>query len=131
MVKTIFQKVVFKNTTPKILYGIYMDAYKHSQAIGAPVKIINKVGESFTSHGKYIHGKNLQLVKDKLIVQSWRGSDWAKDEMDSTFILQFYQQGNDTLLIMSHANIPEKHFKGIKNGWNKYYWKPWKKYMAG
>jgi activator of HSP90 ATPase len=131
MVKTIFQKVIFKNTSAKTLYGIYMDARKHSAAIGAPVKISSKVGSVFNAHGKYIIGKNLQLIKDKLIVQSWRGGDWAKDAIDSTFTLQFYQQGKDALLVMTHANVPDKHYNGIKNGWNDYYWKPWKKYLEG
>ena len=108
-----------------------MDARKHSEATGAPAKIQDKVGSTFFVHDKYITGKNLQLVKDKLIVQSWRGADWAKDEIDSTFTLQFYQKGNDALLVMTHANIPDKHYAGIKSGWNDYYWKPWKEYLEG
>jgi activator of HSP90 ATPase len=131
VVKTIFQKVVFKNTNAKALYGIYMDSRKHSDATGAPAKISNKVGDTFYAHGKYIVGKNLQLVKNKLIVQSWRGKEWAKSDIDSTLILQFYQQGNDALLVMTHANIPDKHYPGIKTGWNDFYWKPWKKYLEG
>jgi activator of HSP90 ATPase len=131
VVKTIFQKVVFKNTSVKTLYNIYMDGRMHSEAIGAPVKISNKIGDTFFSHGKYITGKNLQLIKDKLIVQSWRGADWAKDEIDSTFTLQFYQKGKDALLVMTHANVPDKHYSGIKSGWNDYYWKPWKTFLEG
>jgi activator of HSP90 ATPase len=130
MVKTITQTVLFKNTTPEQLYGIYMNAKKHSAAIGnVPVKISNKAGAQFSAHGKYITGKNLALVKNNMIVQSWRGADWSKNSLDSIFILQFEKKGKDTLLIMVHANIPEKHLKGIKSGWNDFYWKPWKIYL--
>jgi hypothetical protein len=31
---------------------------------------------------------------------------------------------------MTHANIPDDELPGIKTGWNDYYWKPWKKYLA-
>jgi hypothetical protein len=34
VVKTIFQKVVFKNTSVKTLYNIYMDGRMHSEPIG-------------------------------------------------------------------------------------------------
>ena len=39
MSKTIVQDVLFKNTTPKDLYEIYMDADKHTIATGAPAEI--------------------------------------------------------------------------------------------
>ena len=130
MAQTIVQKVVFKNSTPAQLYNVYLDAKKHSAAIGAPVKISKRAGAAFTAHGRYIKGLNLQLVKDRMIVQSWRGSDWAKKELDSTLILQFCPQGSDTLLVMVHANVPEEHAFGIRKGWQEYYWKPWKKYLS-
>ena len=39
MAKTIVQKVVFKNTTPKVLYNLYMDEKKHTMIAGAPCKM--------------------------------------------------------------------------------------------
>ena len=130
MTKTLTQKVVFKNTTAKQLYELYMDSKKHSKAIGAPVKIANKVGGSFSAHGNYITGKNLQLVPGKMITQSWRGSDWSKTDLDSTFILQFEDKGKDTVVHMVHANVPADQASGVKSGWNEFYWKPWKKYLG-
>lgn len=130
MSKTIIQQVVFKNTTAKELYSIYMDAKKHTAAIGATVTIQDKEGAKYTAHGGYITGKNLQLVKDKMIVQSWHSSDFKKGELDSTFILQFEQKGKDALLSMVHANLPDHQYQTVKDGWNEFYWKPWKKYLS-
>jgi len=31
---------------------------------------------------------------------------------------------------MVHANVLDRHFAGVKEGWDDYYWKPWKKYFA-
>jgi activator of HSP90 ATPase len=131
MAKTITQKIVFKNTSPKVLYELYMDSKKHSAATGSPAKMSSKVGGSFSVHDGYISGKNLHLLKDALIVQSWRGMDWDKADADSTFLINLEKKGKDTVLHAVHANLPEKHADGINKGWHDFYWKPWKQYLAG
>lgn len=30
-----------------------------------------------------------------------------------------------------HANIPDYAYAGIRTGWGRYYWKPWKVYLKG
>ena len=131
MSKTIIQDVVFKNTTPKDLYELYMDGEKHSIATGAPAKISTKEGSEYSAHSGYITGKNLQLIKDRLIVQSWRAQSWAADDVDSTFIIYLEPQGSDTLLHAVHANLPDGAAASIDSGWHKMYWEPWKLYLAG
>ena len=116
MAKTILQTVVFKNTTPETLYGIYMDSKKHSQACGGKAKISLKTGSSFTAWEGYITGKTFQLVKGKMIVQSWRSGDFKTGDLDSTFILQFEKKGNDAVVHMVHANVPQQAYAGIKTG---------------
>ncbi len=130
MTKTITQKVIFKNTTPKYLYELYMDEKKHSLATGAHAKITAKEGTKYSAYDGYITGKNLHLVKDKLIVQSWRASDWDKNHTDSTFIIKLEPKGNDVVLNVIHANVPTEQVEDIKTGWHEFYWEPWKKQMA-
>ncbi|TAL61312.1 MAG: hypothetical protein EPN85_05125 [Bacteroidetes bacterium] len=129
MAKTICQTVVFKNITPEILYGIYTDSRKHGQATGGTAKISAKVGSSYSAWNGYISGKIFQLVKNKMIVQSWRSSDFKAGDFDSTLILQFEKKGNDALVHMVHANVPDHQYHGVKGGWDDFYWKPWKKYL--
>src|SRR5215212_4337986 len=131
MPKTIYQKIVFKNANPKDLYDLYMDAKKHSTATGAPAKISAKEGEGYSAHNGYISGKNLQLVKNKLIVQTWRAQSWEKADVDSTFIIFLEEKGKDVVLHATHANIPDKYVESITKGWHNHYWKPWKKYLKG
>jgi len=131
MSKTIVQEVVFKNTTSKALYDLYMDTKKHSAATGAPAKVSTKVGGSFSAYSGYIAGKNLQLLKNKLIVQTWRAQDWKKDDLDSIFIIALQPKGKDVVLHAVHANVPDNQAKGIDKGWYEFYWEPWKKYLAG
>ncbi len=129
MAKTILQTVLFKNTTASILYNFYMDAKQHSLVTGAPAKIQKKEGARFSAYGNYCFGKNLQLVPGKLIVQSWIANDWDMAEPESTFILLFEQKDNDAVVYMTHANVPEWQYKSIKQGWNEFYWKPWKQFL--
>lgn len=129
MAKTIFQAVIFKNTSPQTLYDIYLDSKKHSKACGGEAKISAKIGSSYSAWDGYITGKTFQLVKGKMIVQSWRSGDFKASDLDSTFILRFEKKGSDALVHMVHANVPQQAYAGIKTGWDDYYWKPWKKYL--
>jgi activator of HSP90 ATPase len=130
MPKTICQTVVFKNTTPEVLYGIYMDSKKHSEATGGAAKISTKIGSSFSAWDGYITGKTFQLAKGKMIVQSWRSGDFKATDLDSTFILQFEKRGKNTAVVMVHANVPDSAYAGIKKGWDTYYWIPWRQYLS-
>jgi activator of HSP90 ATPase len=128
---TIIQKVLFKNTTREILYELYMNAKMHSMITNSPVEISEKIGSGFNAFDGYITGKNLQLVKNQLIVQSWRGSDWDITDSDSAFLLSLEQKGNDVILNMVHANVPDDKEKDLDKGWHDFYWSPWKHHLKG
>ncbi len=122
--KNIKQGLMIK-ATPHEIYEALMDSKKHAQFTGAPAKISQKVGGSFTAHGNYISGKNLELVKDKKIVQLWRGSTWPKGHFSTvTFLLKPTKGG--TKLMFSHKGIPVREVKNITSGWKTYYWHPLK-----
>ena len=131
MSKTIVQKILFKNTSPGTLYELYVDSKKHAIATGAPARIAAKEGGNFSAHNNWIKGKILQLIKNKLIVQSWRGADWLKETVDSTFVLFLEQKGKHTVVYATHANVPDSNYDAINKGWHQHYWEPWKKYLAG
>lgn len=131
MGKTICQTVVFKNTTPETLYAIYMDAEKHTKATGGgAVEISSIIGSFCSAWNGYITGRILQLVKEKMIVQSWRSSEFKPADLDSTLILWFEKKGKDAVVNMVHANVPDNQYRPLKGGWDDFYWKPWKKYLA-
>lgn len=130
MSKTLTQKVLFKGVKASELYSLYMDAKKHTAATGSPAKITAKEGASYKAHGGYILGKNLKLIRNRMIIQTWRAATWQKDELDSILILTFEVSTQGTELTMIHANVPDQYAASIKSGWNEHYWKPWKKYLA-
>jgi activator of HSP90 ATPase len=130
MAKNIVQKLLFKNTKPKALYDLYLNAKKHSGVTGAPAKISAKAGTPFSAHDGYITGENIELLKDSLIVQTWRGSDWEPSDPDSIFIIQLEPKGKDVQLHMIHAGVPDRHAEHLAKGWHEHYWEPWKKELA-
>ncbi len=128
MAKTIEQKVSF-NVSPNRLFNIYMDAKLHGAAINSSVIIKKKTGASFSAFNGYVRGKNLLIVPNRLIVQSWRGKEWEKNDADSILVLSFEKARHGALLHMVHSNVPDHIAAKIKKGWNEYYWKPWKRYL--
>ena len=131
MPKTIVHDIVFRNTTPKDLYELYMNSKKHSIATGAPATISAKEGEKFSAHDGWITGENLKLIKNQLIVQTWRSKNWNPEDKNSIFTVYFEPKGNNVVVHAIHANVPDKDYEGVNKGWHQHYWEPWKKYLAG
>ena len=129
MTNTLTQSVTFKNCSSKQLYGIYMDSKKHAAAIGSKATVQNKVGGSFSAFGM-LKGRILALVKNKLIVQTWRSSKFKKSDEDSILVLRFEQINGGSRINLVHVFIPDHDYSDIKKGWPNYYWKPWQKYLS-
>jgi activator of HSP90 ATPase len=125
--KTIRQSVTIK-ATPREVYEALMDSRKHSKFTGAKASISRKMGGKFKAYGDYISGMNLELVPDKKIVQSWRGSDWPKGHYSKvTFSLKKVKNG--THLTFRQSGLPENYYKDINQGWRDYYWEPMKEIL--
>ena len=77
MGKTIRQVVTFR-ASPHDVYEALMDSKKHSAFTGDKAVISREVGGTFEAGTGYISGTNLQLVPDRKIVQSWRGTDFPE-----------------------------------------------------
>jgi len=107
---------------------MYMDSRKHAASTGAPAKLSRKVGGAWRAHGGAISGKNLQIIPGKQIVQAWRAGFWKKDEL-SVLVMTFEKAPGGVVVEIVHVGVPQHNQKGVRNGWPKYYWKPWKKYL--
>ena len=128
MNKTVIQSVIFKGISPKKLYETYLDSRKHAAAIGTKALIEPKVGGSFTAFGM-LKGKFLVLIKDEMIVQTWRSIKFKKTDEDSILVLRFEKTKEGSRVDLVHTSIPDYDYADIKKGWPKYYWKPWRKYF--
>jgi uncharacterized protein YndB with AHSA1/START domain len=128
MTRAIQQRVLFR-ATPQELFELYMDSRKHSRATGAPAKISRKTGGHWRAHGGRIGGTNLLIIPGKMVVQVWRAGFWKKEEV-SILVLKFSKSRGGGRVDLVHAGVPAHDFKGVREGWRKYYWKPWRKYLS-
>jgi len=86
--KTIRQTVEIA-AKPEDVYEALMDSKKHSRFTGGKCVISRKVGGTFSVFDGYAEGENLELVKGKRIVQSWRDTDFPEGKYSKvTFSLK-------------------------------------------
>jgi activator of HSP90 ATPase len=128
MTPTIQQSVRLP-ASPKQLFDTYLDSKKHSGVTGGKARISRKAGAKFTAWNGVLSGKNLLVVPSRMIVQAWRSVHFKRSNPDSILILEFSKAPGGGRIDLVHVNVPPQDHKGVKGGWPKYYWKPWKKYL--
>jgi uncharacterized protein YndB with AHSA1/START domain len=111
------------------LYRMYLNPKEHAAFTGAPVKIAARAGARFSAFGGALSGTILQLIPDRLIVQSWRSTQFAKADLDSTLVLSFWTKGRGARIELTQVNVADSDFAGVSEGWSKYYWTPWRAYL--
>ena len=126
--KILKQAVMFDASSHEV-FELLMDSKKHAAFTGDSAKISRKSGSSFSAYGGYIEGKNIEIVPDKKIVQSWRASDWEEGHF-SKATFEFKELKGKTKMTFTQENIPASQFASIKQGWIDFYWNPMKDYLA-
>ncbi len=125
--KTIKQSATFKAGAHDV-YEALMDAKKHAAFTGGRAVISREAGGRFSTFDGYAEGKNVELVPDKKIVQTWRASDWPEGiYSEVTFELQ--ETNGKTRLVFTQTGVPDESAGAIAQGWREFYWKPLKEML--
>ena len=124
--KTIVQSVFIK-ASPHEVYEVFIDSKKHSKLTESKAKISREIGGEFTIFEGDLEGKNIELIQDERIVQSWKSNEesWPKTHY-STITIELESAGNGTLLKFVQTEVPLASYESVKEGWNEYYWEPMK-----
>lgn len=93
---------------------------------GGPAKMDDKVGAEFEFWGGDIHGKNIEVISNKKLVQEWLEKNWEKPSI-VTFTLT--KEKDAVKVNLLHIDIPDNEAKDINDGWKEYYLGPLKKYL--
>ncbi len=112
------------------LFDAYLDPIEHTRITGSPASISSAVGVNFSAFNGMISGKNLLIVPKQMIVQTWRAGIWRESDLDSVLVLVFEPAGAGGRIILTHVNVPEHDHRGVTEGWEKYYWAPWRAYLG-
>ena len=114
----------------KELYAMYVNARTHKAITGGDVVINARPGSRFSAFNGMLQGRMLHTISGRLVVQAWRSAGWKKRDLDSTLILRFTPAGRRGRIDLVHVNVPDHDYRGVNNGWKKYYWRPWRRYLA-
>lgn len=127
MNESIQQTVHFKGTTAAELFNIYTNPEKHSAIHGgAETKITKEEGDTFSLMNGNLTGRNLKIVPNRMIVQTWRGNIWKEDDPDSILTLIFSDTKDGAQIEMIHAATPEQ----FPDKWEEIYWTPIREYLS-
>src|ERR1700722_9698662 len=120
MRRVITQSVVLP-ASAEHLYATYLDPALHAAVTGAPVTVGAEAGALFRAFDGQISGTMLSVVPPRLIVQSWRSTNFLDSDPDSTLILVFVPEAGNGRIDLIHIDVPEQDYQGVSDGWGKYY----------
>ena len=116
--------------SPKAVYDAWLDSAEHSAMTGAEAKIVSRVGAAFSAWDGYITGKTVELIPGKRIVQSWRTTEFAGDDPDSTITIELSPAKTSARLTLTHSGVPDGQTSYEQGGWRDNYFTPMKAYFA-
>jgi activator of HSP90 ATPase len=123
------QSVVLPASAEK-LFEMYMDHSTHQAITGAHVEIGDKRGSEFKAFDGALTGTILEVIRPRLIIQSWRSVNFMAEDPDSTLILSFTTERDEGRIDLVHLDVPDQDYEGVNQGLEKYYWTPWRTYLA-
>ena len=109
------------NATPTKVFKALTDPKIIAQWSGAPAKMSAKKGAKFELWGGDMFGKNLEVVKNKKLVQEWCTNSFVSK---ATFLIR--EKGKGSIVDLLHENVPSNQVKNYSDGWKTYYLGPMK-----
>ena len=119
------RETITLNARPHDVYEMLMDEKKHSLVTRGDARISRDVGGMFFTNNGYATGRNLELVPDSKIVQSWRAADWPRNLYSTVTITLFLISGKTKLSFVQKGE-PVNQYEEIKQWWQDTYWEPMK-----
>lgn len=129
--RSIIRQSIVLNAPAHRLFAMYLDSRHHAAITGMPVRVSRAEGSAFRAFGGALSGRTLAVDTPRLIVQSWRSTNFGVHDPDSTLILSFTPAGgNRGRIDLLHLDVPKVDYRGVNEGWKLYYWRPWRAYLA-
>ena len=130
MTTRVIKQTVVLPVTAESLYAMYMDPAVHAEITGGAALISTEPGSTFSAFDGTLSGTTRAVVAPRLIVQSWRSRKFHDTDPDSTLILAFSPHGENGRIDLVHLDVPTHDYDGVNQGWEIYYWTPWRAYLA-
>jgi uncharacterized protein YndB with AHSA1/START domain len=106
------------NASPEEVFEALVNPDLIQDWSGDEAKMNAVVGGKFSLWGGQMFGTNLEVVKNKKLVQEWCYDQW---EEPSKVTITITTKAKKTIVNLLHEDVPEKSLNSISDGWAAYY----------
>lgn len=110
------------------IYQAWLNGTQHTKMTGGQATGTAETGSEFTAWDGYISGRNVDLIANKKIVQTWRTIEFDEKEDDSQIEIILNDMDNGCEFILTHTQIPSGQ-PDYEQGWQEHYFEPMKEYF--
>jgi activator of HSP90 ATPase len=110
------------------IYNAWLDGEKHAAMTGGSAECKPEENTSFSTWDGYISGKNLKLIPNQKIIQSWRTTEFSPDDADSLVEIDLQTLTQGCRFTIKHSKIPGGQ-PDYEQGWIEYYITPMSEYF--
>ena len=128
--RNVIRQSVVLPASGDMLFEMYLNPSTHRAITGASVEIGDKRGSGFRAFDGALNGTILEIIRPRLIIKSWRSANFMAKDPDSTLILSSTSEGDEGRIDLVHLDVPDQDYECINQGWEKYYWTPWRTHLA-
>src|SRR5260370_24090855 len=122
--RSIISQSVVLPAPAESLFAMYTDPAKHAAITGAPVAISVEPGSPFRAFNGALTGAILQIIPQRLVIQSWRSTKFNGSDPDSTLILAFTPEGTNGRINLVHLDVPAQDYHGVVDASETHHWSP-------
>jgi len=115
---------------PERVYAAWLDSGAHTAFTGKTAKIDPNIGGKFVALDGYVHGRTVELLPGRRIVQTWRTKEFPHSAHDSRLEIQFESADGATRVTILHSHIPEGQGERYKKAWTDRYFYPMRGYFG-
>jgi activator of HSP90 ATPase len=115
-------------TPPDRIYEALLDAKQFAAFSKLPAKIEPRAGGAFELFSGQIEGRNIELLRNRRIVQAWRPSSWPLG-VYSIAKFELMGRGAVSRIVFDHVGFSEEKKEQLMSGWTEHYWEPLHKYL--
>jgi len=113
-----YKKYFNMPATPEEIFIALTNPFTIELWSGYKAKMDDKEGTEFTLWDGDISGKNLEIEKEKKIVQEWY---FGEQDKRSIVTIKIHEKKKGSQIELHHTNIPDEVYDNMINGWNEYY----------
>src|SRR5215470_6316898 len=122
--RTVMSQSIVLPAPAESLFVMYTDPAKHAVITGAPVAISLEPGSPFQAFNGALAGATLQIIPQRLVIQSCARPNFNDGDPDSTLILAFAPEGTNGRIDLVHLDVPAHNYQSVVEGWETHYWGP-------